>query len=159
MHLAISAISAMLEISRQLKKMPHIPAWFRRLLIQKPPASNATPKIWMRAPRFTQIFWMTLGGEGAALPVLQQPVMICEPETMFLKILLWCWQTFGQWITLPIQPRHTRSELGQDRAGGSPWRLSLGAGFAAIKMGWLVVTFEKPVKEEPKAESTEEPKA
>jgi len=43
-----------------------------------------------------------------------------------------------------------------------------GAGFAAIKMGWLVVTFEKPVKmEEPKpetkdeskTESNEEPKA
>ena len=35
-----------------------------------------------------------------------------------------------------------------------------GAGFAAIKTGWLVVTFEKPVKkEEPKAESSEEPKA
>ncbi len=43
-----------------------------------------------------------------------------------------------------------------------------GAGFAAIKMGWLVVTFEKPVKteepkpetkEESKTESNEEPKA
>jgi hypothetical protein len=43
-----------------------------------------------------------------------------------------------------------------------------GAGFAAMKNGWLVVTFEKPVKkeepkpetkEESKTESNEEPKA
>lgn len=118
-----------------------------------------------RAKVYTDILGVdsTGGAESAASAV--QPVMICEPEANVPE---------DNTVVLaqPAQPvdyveQYNRNVLGiREVNWGMIGLIALvaviilsGAGFAAIKMGWLVVSFEKPVKEEPKAESTEEPKA
>ncbi|MBI5295096.1 MAG: hypothetical protein HY869_06440 [Chloroflexi bacterium] len=130
-----------------------------------------------RAKVYADILGVEVGGiEGsapsagpatdpAAGAAAQNPVMICEPQNNVPedKTLV---------LAQPAEPvdyvaQYNRNVLGiREVNWGMIGLMALiavivlgGAGFAAIKTGWLVVTFEKPVKEEPKAESTEEPKA
>jgi hypothetical protein len=126
-----------------------------------------------RAKVYTDILGVD-ATEGAAAAAAVQPVMICEPEANVPA---------DNTVVLakPAKPvdyvdQYNRNVLGiREVNWGMIGLVALlvvvvfgGAGFAAIKMGWLVVTFEKPVKkeepkpetkEESKTESNEEPKA
>ena len=116
-----------------------------------------------RAKVYADILGVTVGSEGAApAAVAVQPVMICEPEANVPE----------DTTVVLAKPAQTvdyveRYNLGIHEVNWGMIALAaflvavvMGAvGFAAIKKGWLVVTFEKPVKEEPKSESNEEPKA
>jgi hypothetical protein len=124
-----------------------------------------------RAKVYTDILGVDATGGAAAGASAVQPVMICEPEN----------NVSADNTVVLAKPAQTvdyveRYNLGVREVNwGMIGLVALvavivlgGAGFAAIKMGWLVVTFEKPVKteepkpetkEESKTESNEEPKA
>jgi hypothetical protein len=117
-----------------------------------------------RAKVYTDILGVDTAGAAAAVAAVQ-PVMICEPEANVPED-----NTLV--LAQPAKPvdyvaQYNRNVLGIREVNWGMIGLAGllvvvvfgGAGFAAIKTGWLVVAFEKPVKEEPKAESTEEPKA
>lgn len=117
-----------------------------------------------RAKVYTDILGVDTAGAAAAVAAVQ-PVMICEPEANVPED-----NTLV--LAQPAKPvdyvdQYNRNVLGiREVNWGMIGLVALlvvvvfgGAGFAAIKTGWLVVTFEKPVKEEAKVEAKEEPKA
>lgn len=118
-----------------------------------------------RAKVYTDILGVDAAG-GAAAAAAVQPVMICEPEANVPEdntVVLAKPAQAVDYVDL-----YNKNVLGiREVNWGMIGLVTLvaviilgGAGFAAIKTGWLVVTFEKPVKtEEPKAEPNEEPKA
>ncbi|MBI5950161.1 MAG: hypothetical protein HY865_00765 [Chloroflexi bacterium] len=126
-----------------------------------------------RAKVYTDILGVDAAG-GAAAVAAVQPVMICEPEANVPEdntVVLVKPAQAVDYVDL-----YNKNVLGiREVNWGMIGLVALlvvvvfgGAGFAAIKTGWLVVTFEKPAKkeepkpetkEEPKAESNEEPKA
>jgi hypothetical protein len=116
-----------------------------------------------RAKVYADFLGVTVGGEGVApVAAAVQPVMICEPESNVPED-----NTLV--LAKPVETVDyvTRYNLGVHQVNWGMIGLAAllvavifgGAGFVAIKKGWLIVTFDKPVKEEPKAESNEEPKA
>ena len=128
----------------------------------------------MRAKVYTDILGVDTASGAAAAASVVQPVMICEPEANVPE---------DNTVVLaqPAEPvdyvdQYNKNVLGiREVNWGMIGLVALlavivfgGAGFAAVKKGWLVVTFEKPVKkeepkpetkEESKTESNEEPKA
>jgi hypothetical protein len=128
----------------------------------------------VRAKVYTDILGVDAAGGEAVAASAVQPVMICEPEANVPED-----NTLV--LAKPAQPvdyvdQYNRNVLGiREVNWGMIGLVALlvvvvcgGAGFAAIKTGWLVVSFEKPdkteepkpeTKEESKTESTEEPKA
>jgi hypothetical protein len=117
-----------------------------------------------RAKVYADILGVTVGGEGAvpAVAVAVQPVMICEPESNVPED-----NTLVLAKPAETVDYVTRYNLGVHQVNWGMIGLAAllvavvfgGAGFVAIKKGWLIVTIDKPAKEEPKANSTEEPKA
>jgi hypothetical protein len=122
-----------------------------------------------RAKVYADILGVTLGGEGApaSAPAQQVVVTICEPENDVPENTNVVLSKPAK--TVDYIANYNENILGIRKVEwGMVGLVTLivvvvigGAGFAAIKKGWMVVTFEKPVKAEPKVEvveAKEEPK-
>lgn len=119
-----------------------------------------------RAKVYMDTLGISAGGEGAAVAAVQQVVVtICEPENDVPEDKNVSLSKPSE--TVDYIARYNENVLGIRTVNwGVIGLVSLatvavigGAGFGAVKKGWLVVSFEKPVREEPKAEADEEPKA
>jgi hypothetical protein len=118
-----------------------------------------------RTKVYADILGITAGsGTAAPASAAVQPIMICEPENNVPE---------DNTVVLvqPAKPvdyvaQYNKNVLGIRQVNWGMIGLAVllviivlgGAGFAAIKKGWLVVSFEKPVKKEPETETNQEPK-
>jgi hypothetical protein len=117
-----------------------------------------------RAKVYMDILGITPGDQSAAPVAAQQVVVtICEPTNDVpedTKVVL-----SKHSETIDYQARYNKNVLGNRTVNwGLIGLVALGtvvviggAGFGAVKKGWMVVTFEKPVKAEPQVEVKEEP--
>jgi uncharacterized membrane protein YuzA (DUF378 family) len=118
-----------------------------------------------RAKVYADILGITIGGGGAEPAAVQQVVVtICEPENDVPEDTSLILSKPSE--TVDYVARYNENVLGIRAVNwGMIGLVTLivvvvlgGAGFLALKKGWVVVTFERPVKQEPKAEVKEEPK-
>jgi hypothetical protein len=118
-----------------------------------------------RAKIYADILGVTLGGEGAAPAAGSQVVVtICEPENNVPEDTMLILSKPSE--TVDYVAKYNENVLGiRSVDWGMIGLVTLvvaivlgGAGFLAIKKGWVVVTFERPIKEEPKVEVKEESK-
>jgi len=118
-----------------------------------------------RAKVYADILGVTLGGGGEASAAVQQVVVtICEPENDIPENTNVVLSKPAK--TVDYIANYNENVLGIRKVDwGMVGLVTLivvvvigGAGFAAVKKGWVVVTFERPIKQEPKVEVIEEPK-